>query len=130
VARDVRDLAREVRELRAAVHQSQRPVVARPTGTNLAPSAPAPATPRADEAAPPPARAAPPTPAEVEALAAARRVVDDARQAGIWTIADRERLHQAARGLRPDDLTAVLQGLAVEINGQRIHLTAGTGPVF
>src|SRR6185369_321705 len=115
------ELAREVRELREAVNRLRWPQPPAPP----APSARIPAP----EPAPPATGADAPTPLQREALADANHVVDEARRTGTWTAAHRQRLHQLAASIRPEELIALLQGLSVEINNQKIR-PAEPGPLF
>ena len=128
---DIDALAREVRELRMEVRRTHLPI----TAQSIAAGAPSDSTPAPQPAAPemepaPTVAPATPTQAEREALAAATEVVDGARQAGVWSAANRVRIHQLAPHMRPEDLTALMQGLAVEINNQKIRLPAEGGPPF
>jgi hypothetical protein len=130
-AADIDALAREVRELRMEVRATPHPSAAQP----IVPSLPAERPPAIQPAAPEtekPSTVAPalPTQAEREALATATEVVDGARQAGVWTAADRVRIHQLAPHVRPEDLTALMQRLSIEVNNQKVRLPVEGGPVF
>jgi hypothetical protein len=130
-APDIDALAREVRDLRMEVRRTQRPIAAQPAAPATptdSPQAPQTAAPEAEPA--PTVTPAPTTQAEREALAAATQVVDGARQAGVWTAADRVRIHQLTPHMRPEDLTALMQGLAVEINSQKVRVHTEGGPAF